>query len=146
MPPLSGCLLARTASLVLFRSLLVSLVCLCGCGEIATPTITAVDGNRGSVYFYCSGFVTSTRLWLAADPTTEYADAGFKTGSGRWDALARTDGDTLTLYSKWRFSASEALPLPYVLIYRDLDREVFGVHPNQVYQNPQKYGLTNVSC
>ena len=131
---------------MLIRSLLVFLVCLCGCSEVATPTVTVVEGDHGSVYFHCSGFSTSTRLWLSADPATVYADAEFKTGSGRWDALARIDDDTLTLYSTWRFTSSETAPLPYVLVYRNPGEKLFGVHPNQVYQNPQRYGVTHVSC
>ena len=67
-------------------------------------------------------------------------------GGGRWDALARIVGDTLEVYADWRFNEPEVSSLPYVLAYRDLDPSTFDVHPAQLYQNPERAGLTNVSC
>ena len=110
------------------------------------PTTVTLTGDRGDVYFHCAGFVTSTNLWLSSDVSGERSDVDYWVGGGRRDGLARVVGDTLEVYAAWRFHEPEGSPLPYELVYRDLDFEAFGVQPAQLYQDPGQVGLTNISC
>lgn len=110
------------------------------------PDTTALSGENGDIYFHCAGMVTSTHLWLSTDPTGRQSESDFTTEGGRWDALAKIQGDTLLVYADWRFEEPNDASLPYVLVYRKLEQETFGMHPNQVYQNPGQFGLTHVAC
>lgn len=129
------------------RSLIALVVLASGCAsDPPSVTTTTLTGDLGDIYFHCGGYVTSTHLRLSQDPTGRRSESDYWIGGGRWDALARVVGDTLEVYSNWRFNEPETSALPYVLVYRDLDTSTFGVHPAQLYQDPGQVGLTNVSC